>query len=74
MKNLNFKATLISFVVAFFVAFAFTACGGASTNEEVAPAAEDVVAEDVVAEDVVAEDVVAEEGGAEEGGAEEAAE
>ena len=27
MKNLNFKATLISFVVAFVIAFAFTACG-----------------------------------------------
>ena len=50
MKNINFKATLISFVVAFVIAFAFTACGGADTaTEQAAPAAEEVVAEEVVA-------------------------
>ena len=45
MKNINFKATLISFVVAFVIAFAFTACGGGdTTTEQAAPAAEEVVA------------------------------
>ena len=43
MKNINFKATLISFVVAFVTAFALTACGGGETvTEEVAT--EEVVA------------------------------
>ena len=47
MKNLNFKATLISFVVAFVIAFAFTACNSGSGEaandsvEEVAACTDD---------------------------------
>ena len=58
MKNINFKATLISFVVAFVIAFAFTACGGGETATE--EAASDVVpAADVVAAEQAANDTVA---------------
>ena len=47
MKNLNFKATLISFVVVFVIAFAFTACNSGSGEaandsvEEVAACTDD---------------------------------
>ena len=33
MKNINYKSTLISFVVAFVIAFAFTACGGGENTK-----------------------------------------
>ena len=43
MKKINFKVALISFVVAFLIAFVFTACGGGDTTTE-ATVVEEVVA------------------------------
>ena len=54
MKNLNFKATLISFVVAFVIAFAFTACNSGSGD---AAATEEVAVEEVVVDEVATEEV-----------------
>jgi hypothetical protein len=55
MKNLNFKATLISFVVAFVIAFAFTACNCGADDAAVT---EETAVEEVVAEDAAVEEVV----------------